>query len=280
MIRRAALLLLCMVTAVVSAQTERVTIRRAMAANQTLHVRITSEWDFDQPGSGSFETRNIHTETRASYTVTAGAHGEGERYDARIVFEEATIAITANGQPSTSQEQLFRILVGKPIVASYDAQGRFQDVTDVPPELSAAGPGVRGVNALFTNGAFTADALLQRMPPLFDVTVGNSMEVPSEVALPIPGMDPAVPGGRRLKLIASERDGADRIARFEQTFEGVLSGAMIGQDVSLSASGSGTLDWNIDRGFVNAYEIRFVLDATSVAGVLHHTVHTRMSAAN
>jgi hypothetical protein len=284
MTARCSMVLSAMLVAVLSAQTERITIRRALAPDQTIHVRIASEWDYDQPGvvgnvpvqPTSPQPRTVHTDLRVAYSLSSDVHKEGEPYKARLTFDEAAVAITANGQPSSSQQQPFAVVVGKSLTASYDAQGRFQDV-DVPFEISA---GSLAAKLLFINGAFTAEALLQRMPPAFDVTVGNTVEVPSEVALPIPGMDPAVPGGRRLKLISVEREGGNRIAKFEQTFEGVLSGGMLGQDVSLSATGAGTVDWNVDRGFLSAYEIRFTLDATSSAGTLHHTVHTRLIASS
>jgi len=273
MIRAATLVVCALVVAFPAAQSERVMIRRAIAPNQTIHVRIASEWDYENPSPGP---RKLHTGATAAYTLVTGAHREGERYEGRITFDEASVEITIDGQ-RPSQEHPLAIIVGKPMTATYDAQGRFQDL-DVPFELSASTVNAR---TLFMNGAFTADALLQRWPPAFALGIGDSIEIPSEVALPIAGMDPAVPGGRRLKLLGVEPNGQDRIAKLQQTFEGMLSGAMIGQDVSLSGAGSGTIDWNIDRGFATAYDINFTLDASRPSvPPLHHTVHTHMTASN
>jgi len=269
--------------AVPAAQGERVTIRRAVAPNQTLHVRIMSEWDFDQrapntPGSPPLPAiRKIHRDTRAAYTLVTDTYKEGEGYKGHITFDEAVVEIGADGQPTTPEQSLeLMMVIGKPMNATYDAQGRLQDL-DMPFDLSA---GPFAVKSLFTSGAFTADAILQRWPPEFSLAVGGSIEIPSEVTLPLPG-SPAVPGGRRLKLVSIEQSGQDRIAKMQQTFEGELSGAMTGQGVSFSAAGSGTIDWNLNRGFASAYDINFTLDASNPsAPTLHHAVHTRMTAAN
>ena len=86
--------------------------------------------------------------------------------------------------------------------------------------------------------------------PTTPLAIGDTVTVPTSMGIPLPGLAEASGGNRieskvTFKLVAIEREGDDRIAKLEQRTEGTLSGVM-----NMQMNGTGTLDWNVDKGFV------------------------------
>jgi hypothetical protein len=257
------------------AQNDRITIRFAPRADQTIHIGATQVYDIQSVAlTAAREPLTSHGETAFAYTETVGRPDEHGQYSAQLRYEDIRLRSTVNGQPVSTPVPL-QPLIGVTITAMFDDRGRIQEVT-VPPELAGRLP----ESLRLVLGAFTAGGLMQGAPASVTLGVGDFAAIPATIQLPIAGTagTSGISGGRTLTLVAVEQDGQDRIARLQQVIEATMSAAMSGAaSPSLKVSGSGTIEWNIDRGFAKTYDLEFTLDSDGPNGAIHGTEHVHMT---
>jgi len=78
--------------------------------------------------------------------------------------------------------------------------------------------------------------------------VGDTVSTPLNLTLPIPMLDgsQATLQGRNLfQLTGITREGGDRIAQLKLTTEATMSGSVV-----MHMTGTGTMEWNADKGYL------------------------------
>jgi len=246
-----------------AAQSDVATIRLVPPSGLTLHVRTLQSYDTvttpREPGADPIVN---HGESMSAYTEVVGPSSSEHEYGARLTFESAP--------------EPLRPLAGTPIDAVFDERGRLERMT-LPPPFANDGDRMKPLVA-----AFVAENWLQGWPPAVTLRVGASAAVPAAIQLAMPGTASgvAVSGGRTLTLRSIDRDGPDRIAVLEQTVGVSMSDTMTGgASPSIDVSGSGTIEWNLDRGYARSIDLEMTLDFTGPAARTNGTERVHVTAA-
>jgi len=242
------------------AQGERILLRTTPAPNQTIRVVMTQDLLFDiemEVAGGTGPTRMVGR-INFSGTQQVGAPDREGRVTAQLTTDEMSINMTLNGNAAPSPPDQMK---GKVFTIVYDSAGKVLEVNG-PPELGASGASAKDM--------ITA---LSRALPSGQLAVGDTVTLPVSipVPIPIPGNAPAQIGTRvTSKLVAIGREGGDRLASLEQTTVGEGSIPMevpgpsgpISATMEMRMTGTGTLQLNVDKGFVKAGSSDLKMDMT------------------
>lgn len=223
----------------------RFSIRPAPKPDQTIHVTTTQEFSISMNGgapAGGPGGAQLVTKSVLGYTQSNGRLDDQGRMESRLTIDRIEADQTLNGKPNTpgNMDQL----VGRSLTAVFDRTGKLVDIT-VPKELQQAS----GMLKQLVAGAYGASNFL----PDSTMALGDTATVPSDIPLRLPGSTATAPYRTRtiVKLRAVDTRGSDRIARLEQRIESAEENAQ------LNVNGAGTIDVNLDRGFVTASEIEW-----------------------
>jgi hypothetical protein len=248
----------------VAAQTAPLTIRLAPAANQTLHTRIAQQTTFEiEPGGGASGTIAIPAMTFGMTmtmlaTLDVGAADDQGRVEARVTYDDIKADMTMNGVPAPLPANPVAQLAGRAFTLVYDRDGRFVDFkADVwDASYDALKPMLSSMsNMLGATGSVT-------------LAVGETVARPMTLALPFPNAG-TPPGGlsteMRFTLNEVTAEGSGRIAHLATAITGQMKQPLpgpVGAAMVMQMTGGGTLDVNVDRGFVKSSEQRMTLNAT------------------
>ncbi len=258
-------ILLCLCPVIFAAQADSITFNLRPQPEQTVHLKMTQELDFQL----SFETAaassvaglgpmKMSGRTVFAMTQKTGKPNDKGQLSAELTWDEAVAELTLDGSPMPSGGQANRI-IGKKMTAIWEPDGTLADLK-LPDD-----PGM------------PADTIKQMIKGLMGLvpkkplTIGETITTPFEMALPVPGAGQMkFDGSNKYKLVAVEKDGADRLARFENTLDGrVKSSSEINtpqgkvmMTVEMTVSGGGPLLMNVDRNFVKSSETQATLNAT------------------
>jgi hypothetical protein len=235
-------LVLCLLvagSAVAGAQT-RILIQPAPKPDQTIHVTTTQEFSFSMGGGAAAAEpaeAQMVTRTVLGYTQSNGRFDGQGRMESQLTIDRIEAEQTLNG--SAKSPGNLGQLVGRSLTAVFDRAGRLVDIT-VPQDLQQAS----GMLKQLLAGAYGALNFL----PATTMAIGETATAPSNIPLRLPGSTGTVPYQTRTltTLRAVETSGRDRIARLEQRIESAP------ETDQLKVSGAGTIDVNLDRGFVGA----------------------------
>jgi hypothetical protein len=267
-------------TAMLAAQTERITVRMAPAPNQTIHLRTTQQMvmtiDAQMPaGSAVPGLSGPVTMTMAIDSTSAvGPTDSDGHYSAKMSIDHATSTIVMNGKPMPLPA-MFDAAAKPVIVFSYDQDGK---VIDVTVDGMLAGPAIDGIKQLMTRA-------LQTIAPL-TLSVGESVTIPTAVSLPLPGG--AAPAGvtaeTRYTLTAVTFDGADRIAHLTTHMTTAMGPGpdtpppgSPGMNMTMTMTSDGTSDVNVDRGIVVHGDQQMTMAGSMRAGPGPMTIHGTIS---
>jgi hypothetical protein len=200
---------------------------------------------------------NVHGKTTFAFTQKTGREDSAGNTPADITYDQITVERTMNGKPVPG-DRLGENLIGKTASLTYDRMGRIIDVK-IPPETGLSPDSLKEMMASMT-------AL-----PEEPLAVGEASTMPFTVPLPIPspGSEPLnLKGEARYRLVEIVDDGADRVARFEQSVQAALN-TVVELDLpsgpakyhlSFKLSGEGGLRLNLDKGVVTSGEVQSVID--------------------
>jgi hypothetical protein len=153
-------------------------------------------------------------------------------------------------------------VVGRHVGVTYDAAGTAVDLR-VPDDLTAALPVLKQMLANVNRG----------FPIGETIGVAETITRPLDFAVPLPGQ--TAPVGLTLKMALTldniVMDAADRIARFSVALIGSTTGASASA-IPLSIRGTGTLEWNVDRGFAHANNLEYEIGLSTSAENAHGTI--------
>ena len=249
--------------ALLSAQTDRVTVRLSPAPNQTLHQHVTvamvmtTSFDPAAPGATAMPPQQVEMTTTADVTTTVGATDGRGYYDARVVSENTAATMTMNGKTMPAPAGLPG-MAAPVMIFHYDDQGR---PLGVGPEANENGMATAMLQAM--------SGVLATAPPI-TLAVGETVTVPMNVNMPVPAAQPAglsLKGETSMTLTSVTFDGADRIAHLSvnttTSMETSGDAGPMAAAMNMKSSGGGKMDVNIDRGIVLHTELTTTIDSSS-----------------
>jgi hypothetical protein len=247
---------------VLHAQAQPITIRFAPAANQTFHMRVVQETSMDvapgeRAGDAGLQIPAMKlglTMTMLSTTVVGVADADG-RIEARMTYDDARMDMTMNGQPSPMPNTLAQ-LAGRVFTLVYGADGRMLDMKGDVPGVAL------GALKSVMSGAFGATEPLT-------LAIGDTVTRPISIPLPIPNAGAGgISAQMRFTLNGVGADGADRIAHLGTALTGRMTppapatGGGVAAAIEMLIDGTGSMDVNLERGFVSKSEQQMTIDGT------------------
>jgi hypothetical protein len=261
-IRGVLLVLSLCATGVVSAQSERITIRLMPQPNQVVRFHTVQEVRFALPSPGtpanttSPSSGAVAATIDAVHTLSVGAPDSQGHAEAQFAFEQFMMSMSLNGQPMPLPLPMDSILRHL-FTATLDRDGRIIDVKGADESAGI----IATIKPMLT-GALNG-------PPSVTLAPGETATVPlsAELALPLPGnANPmGLTGEMKYTLVSVEAGSAGRVAHLTTTF----TGHVVGQDIptpagmlsmEMAMTGDGTLDVNTDRGIVSLRKQRQAID--------------------
>jgi hypothetical protein len=243
---------------------ERIALRAVPAPNQVIRISMTQTMALDVTMEGlAIGPLKMDGQMGISGTQRVGARDAQGRVSSALTVDEVTMDMKLNGVSQPAPEGVAQ-LKGQRFTVVYDAEGKIVDVS-VP-----AGLGQAGVTAKSMITSLAGSIPSTTLGIGDTVTVQLSIPVPT----PVPGMDAGQPTMLETritsKLVAIGRDGSDRIADLEQTTAGKATrtldlpspSGMVSADLQLGMTGNGTLQLNVDKGFVKSGNSDMKLDMT------------------
>jgi len=243
----------CLAVPVLFAQSERISIRQAPRPDQTVKMTMNQSMDMDLtieglPGGGG--PVKMAMKMALEMTQKTGAARPDGSYDSEITLGQFNTTVEMNGQPLPGvapQNQM----EGRTITLTYDGKGQIVDVKD--PSGSAQADAIRTMLR-----GFTANL------PVSTIGVGETVTTPLEftLPLPIPGGSPIkMSGETKMKLVSVGTDGGSRVATFESTSDGKISGDQAnpaggGMNIDLTLGGGGTTVIDLEKGVLRSGETR------------------------
>jgi hypothetical protein len=177
------------------------------------------------------------TEMALGYLQTNGGFDDQGRMASQLTIERFDLKQSYNGTARSVGDTGPEL--GRSVTAVFDREGKFVDLK-VPKELEHAS----GVLKQLLASAYGAVNFL----PATAMSVGESATVPFTIPVRLSTTTPVPYQARTVTTLRSiEKNGEDRVAHFEQRIESAAE-----TEALLKVSGSGTIDVNLDRGFVAA----------------------------
>jgi hypothetical protein len=216
----------------------RISTRYEPRADQVLHMtttqalRLSSEAQTESAAG----TPLLVTESELRYVQTNGRFDDGDRMKCQLTIVDFSLKQYVNGNPKPSGN--IGALAGRTLTAIVDRGGKLVDL-QVPEDLKQASTVLKQLVA----GAYGVVNLL----PAESMSVGDTVTIPSSIPLRLrAGVEPMQHQTRALTTLrALEKHGGQRVARLEQRIESAGTETM-------KVNGVGTIDVNLDRGFVAA----------------------------
>jgi hypothetical protein len=230
-----------------AAAQERVSTRLVPRPDQTVHTEVRQQMDTD---AGNATTPlAIHVEMTSNLTMQVGAADANGNVPATVTLDSSNAMATMNGSP---------LPLPLPLAPGQSATVTFmKDGT---------------VNV---SGADGNQALIAIIRTVYDmgtgggqeqlIGIGDTVKRPIATAVPVPGVPAgSATGEMEQKLVAVSREGDERIARFEQALKSEMNaGASGGPQGPLAIQGTGTAEWNLDRGIARSSQMNMTFEITT-----------------
>jgi hypothetical protein len=267
---RVTLLAWCLGASVLTAQSDRISIRLVPKPASTVHYRLAQEVAIDVSPDASVAAGlpipaiGVLMKMDVAWTQVTGNRDEQGRLESQMTYDQMDISVTLNGQPMPGAAAANQ-MVGRQVMLTYDEQGNIADVkmpSDFPAQMVPMKQLIMG--------------LANVLPPV-TLGIGETTTVPLDLMLPLPmpggGASPAMKGQSVLKLLSVDPenagDSAGRIAHFESTTDVSLNsadstsastGPLPGVKMDLRLNAKGTLDADLDGGFIRTNQSEGTFD--------------------
>jgi len=255
-------------TAHLFAQDDQIALRLAPRPHQVIRysmeheVRTTIE-------NAPFE---LHGRTVALLTHTIGERDATGRLESTLAYDDLTLDITLNGRPVPTPSF---DLAGRKLTLVYGADGELLDLAPPADMDVALAAYVKGMIATLFGNRAGAEATLR---------VGESTTLPFAAGMPMPsgGLLPmSLNGQTRMKLLSIRRVDGERVAQLEQVVDASLT-STAGPDaaMTMTATGGGMVEWNLDRGYVTTGTTTITIEAEIMRANMHGTITTTVRGSN
>ena len=227
---------------------ERVGVRPSPKPGEMIHVTARQEVvlrvgvKLEEPGPDYLHLNNV-----VSYTQTNAAVGADGKLDAKIVLETLQLDETIGGAPRAGLDTTG--VKGRILDVTFDRTGKLLGIK-VPPDM-------REVSSRLTQLLAGAYGMINFLPQV-ELAVGEETVQTTELPMRLPGNVSQGPleAKTTLKLRALDKQGDNRIARLQQDIEVATA------TTAIQMTGGGTIDVNLDRGFVSGTETEWKISGT------------------
>ena len=214
-------------------------------------IRVTTQQEVtlrigekpEEPGPSTLSNKNL-----LAYKQTNGNFDAQGRLLAQVTIERLELnEATGNRQrqaPDTAS------LVGRTVVVAMDRTGKLLAI-NVPPDINNA------LSLRITQLLAGSYGMLNFVPEV-ELAVGQEAKNTTELPIRLPGNVSQGPMGARttVTLRAVDKKGPDRIAHLREDIEVDTA------TTQLKVTGGGTIDVNLDKGFVSATDIQWTMSGT------------------
>lgn len=225
---------LMLTAAPLAAQGDKITLNLRPAPNQTIHLGMHQEMAFTATAAGLPNPMKIDGVTSfegVQHVGTADAQGN---LTVEMRIDSMAIAMLLNGSPMPAPP--LDSLKGQTVKLIYDARGQVIDAqASGMNETTKAS--IRGLLGQFAGSL-----------PNTTLGVGDTVSTPLNLTLPIPmpdGSQTTLQGRNLFQLTGIIREGGDRIAQLKLSTEATMSGSVV-----MHMTGTGTMEWNADKGYL------------------------------
>ena len=254
---------LCAGGTIAAAQTEKIQLRLVPLPDQWVQFHMvqeiaTSRTERAREGMvPEFTVKLV-----ATFTQTTGHSDADGRVRAELTYDELSATTTTAGK--TTPVEMPSSLLGQQMIATYDAQGKLVDIQ--------AAPGMP---------ANVVARLREMMTSVFSGLGSNSFSVGETVSTPInmtlpasTNTGPSLTGTMAMTLRSISEEGGERLAHFDQkmqlsmesTRQLPVSGSRsesTTMTMGMKMVGTGTMDYNVNRGFMVANRMQSTIDTKS-----------------
>jgi hypothetical protein len=196
----------------------------------------------EEPGPAYLQVKNAVT-----FTQTNGNIGADGKLDAQVTLEALELNEELVGNPRKGPDTSG--VKGRVLVVTFDHSGRLVGIK-VPPDM-------REVQSRLTQLLAGAYGMINFLPPV-ELEVGEETNSTTELPMRLPGnvsQDP-LRAKTTLTLRRLDKQGNDRIARLQQDI------AVDTATSTVQMTGGGTIDVNVDRGFVSSTDTEWKISGT------------------
>jgi hypothetical protein len=245
------------------AQQERIPLTLSPRPDQVIHTTSTQQAEMQIEGANV----SIQSTTKVVMTHKVGTPTPEGALDVLLTFDEFVAQALMNGQPAPLP---IPTLTGHAFTITFDAG---HTVTAV----KASDAGDEAVVAVVR-------AMIEQMYQQSDrtIAVGETVTLPVNRMLAMGGLGGGAQtnGQLTMTLTAIDREGGERIARFTQKIDASTAPDPTGPAISTKMSGSGTANWNLDRGYITAGDMTLTLDGDMMQARLHGTMTVKTTGSN
>lgn len=291
------LVLASMTTFAQTEKPEKVSLRLAPKPDQTAKLRMVSEIDLEMSFDGvagsdqpALPMMKMQMKSVTAFTQKTGSLDKQNRFEMELVYDDVSAEMMMNGNAIPVGDEMTK-LKGQKIKVTMDQSGDIFDV-QAPKETQM--------------DAATFKELLKSLYgalPTEPMAVGETATVPLTMALPLPLPGSNGPlnlqGSSKIKLLAIEKDGTNRLAKLDTISEARLTSVMdfpgangpAKVKLDFSMTGGGPSSVNLDKGLVKTNDVIMTLqgkmtpapesaDAKLPAMALKGTVKTIVTSVN
>jgi hypothetical protein len=197
----------------------------------------------EEPGPSTLNNKNL-----LAYKQTNGNFDTQGRLLAEVTIERLELnEATGNRQRQAPDASS---LVGRTIVVAMDRTGKLLGIT-IPPDINNT------LSLRITQLLAGSYGMLNFVPEV-ELAVGQDAKKTTELPIRLPGNVSQGPmqGRTTVTLRAIDRKGTDRIAHLQEDIEVDTATSQ------LKVTGGGTIDVNLDKGFVSATDIHWTMSGT------------------
>lgn len=226
----------------------RVPVRPKPRPGQVIHVTTEQEIMLragekaDEPGP-----LQLHNKNRLAYTQTNGAFNSQGQLEARVTIEKLDLDETMGGQPRGDLDTAS--VKGRELAMTFDQTGKLLSIK-VPPDIN------QGLAFRLTQLIAGAYSLVNYLPAV-ELRVGEDTTTSSELPMRLPGnVTGPLQARTTLTLRAIDQKGQDRIAHLRTDVDVATETSQV------KVTGGGTIDVNVDKGFVSGTDIEWKMSGT------------------
>jgi hypothetical protein len=240
-------LMAALTLAPLSAQNERMSLKIVPAPDQA--VRVDNHQEIRVNAEGGAMPLGLTMDITTRMLMKSGPRNAEGTMTVRVAIEDASVTTTLNGSPMPVPMQN---VSGNSVVLEYSRD-------NIPRVVETTG-------AIDAGSARTMiDGFSAMLPPNASIAVGETLDVPVNFPLPLPGVrGGALAGTLHLTLKSIGQEGDARIARLEQKMESTVNGQAADTAMKISMNGGGTMVWDLTHGIQREQDATIDLDLGSL----------------
>jgi len=223
----------------------RVAIRPTPQAGQVVHITVEQEIvvrtgeKAEEPGPAQVLNKNV-----LAYTQANGTFDEQGRLEAKVTLERLEVDESLAGRPREAPDTSG--LEGRVLAVTFDRTGKLLGIK-IPPDIT------NNLSRRVTQVLAGAYGMLNFLPAV-DLAPGEDTTSTSEFPMRLPGgTHGPIEARTNVTLQGIEKSGNDRIAHLQQRIDVATTTSQV------TMSGGGTIDVNLDRGFVSGTNTEWII---------------------